>query len=325
MRRKAVLLFIVTLLEFWLAIGPLQGQLLNPILTESNGNSFDPVFIRNNKIKSVTCAIADKPDNQVIKDQGINHYYEFDADGYLTLSYVTSIKQIIPTEEWIGKGKKRHLVIRKYYIYDTTFTRYYYNKNKLLLLKRVHNGYESFMSYYFEYNDKGEKITQTHIKENNFGTSMQEFVVGNQKILSKETYSYQWSADRLQLKKICLNDEGREYKNVISYFDAFGRKTEEWEEYTVSWMRSGNTYKYNAANQLVERVLHSNTSGEMMESFTYQYDTAGKLSGEKKHKNKVQTHEISYLYNQKLPSSSVDRDILNRSIRIIQYTYQFYP
>ena len=146
-----------------------------------------------------------------------------------------------------------------------------------------------------------------------------------QNILSSETFEY-IQMTPTQIKKRCLNDEGREYKKAIINYDEKGNVLSENYEFLVNWMRQENIYQFDANNRLLEKTYKSNESGEIKEYTVLSYNGSGVLLEEKQFKNGVLLFETSYLYDDanNLLKSKINRDHKNTSIGIIKYSYDFY-
>ena len=182
-----------------------------------------------------------------------------------------------------------------------------------------------YNSYYYEYNEKGQIKREMHFRETNISENKNEFKLGVQNILSNETFEY-IEMTPTQVKKRCLNDEGREYKKAIINYDEKGRILTENYEFIVSWMKQENNYQYDLSGHLLEKTCTGNESGDVKEYTVYKYDGNGVLMEEKKFKNDALLFEISYLYDEtnNLLKSKINRDHKNTSIGIVKFGYTFY-
>ncbi len=293
--------------------------------------NFNPSAIKQNKIKSILAVIVDKPDGEVIIDKGATQGYEFDSLGNVTRYYYTifNLTQNVEIEvpEIIRHGKViRHAGTRTItkYVNDTISVNVFYDQQNRIVSKRVHSG-DYYDTYYYEYTTEGRIKKETHCKETNISENQKEFKLGVQSILSSETFEYT-ALTPTQLKKSCLNDEGREYKKAIINYDAKGNKLSENYEFIVSWMREETAYTYDENNRLTEKTFNSNESGNIKTESYYEYNSKGALLGEKKLKSDVLTDEINLLYDEafNLPKSEVNRDHINSSIGIVKFGYAFY-
>lgn len=295
------------------------------------GFVFNTGFIHKNKIKTIAVSVANKPDNQVIEDKGLVKGYEFDSMGLL-MRYYTSVikaseKQEIDVPAVYRKGK---LISKPYtksiyrYGYDTISTRYHYDNNNRLTIKRTKYG-DVYHSWYFQYDNQGQLIKQINARETNLNINDSEFKLGVQTVISKEEFEYE-ILSKNQVKIKCLNDEGRLYKVVIINKDDNGRVVSESHEFIVGGIRQEYSYEYNTSGKVVKKKYSSNDSGTQMEELVYEYDAAGQLLSEVKFRNGIKTNELSYLYDasDKSLKSLLDRDFNNKSIGIIKFTYNYY-
>jgi hypothetical protein len=180
-------------------------------------------------------------------------------------------------------------------------------------------------AYYYEYNEQNQIRKELHCKETNISENKKEFKLGVQTLLSVETFEY-LQLTPTQVKKRCLNDEGREYKKAIINYDSKGNKLSENYEFMVSWMRQEKAWQYDDSGKLVKQSIVSNEGGDVNEYSIYEYVKNGVLLTEHKFKNNLLTEEINYMYDEGnvLIKSEVNRDHKNASIDIVKYAYTFY-
>ncbi len=309
------------------------SQLLNnkPVEISVGPIRFNAEVIKQKKVKSIVLDIVDKPDGSIIIDKGATQGYEFDAMGKLSRYYYTILNKTQAVEIDVPALKKRGRVIRQAttrtvtkYINDTIFVNVFYDNESRIISKRVRTG-DFYDAWYYEYNDLDQLKKEMHCKETNVSENKNEFKMGVQKILSTETFSYV-SLTPTQVKKSCLNDEGREYKKAIINYDEKGNKLSENYEFIVSWMVHETSYTYSNANRVTGRTIRSNESGEKKLRSVFAYDDKGVLLTEQKFNKEVLTNEISFLYEptNTLITSHINRDHKNASIGIVKYLYTFY-
>ncbi len=314
-------------------IGECNAQLINtaPLEIPLGPLNFNREFIKQHRIKSIYLDIVDKPDGEIIVDRDALQGYEFDLSGRLIRYYYTVLTKAKTREIETPEIKKKGKVIRPYstktlteYMNDTIFVNVYYDAQDRIVSKRLKTG-DFYMGYYYEYNDKQQIKKEVHFRETNINENKKLFTLGVQTLQSSETFLYTPLTPK-QIKKSCLNDVGREYKNAIMNYDARGNKISENYDFTISWMHQYNSFKYDDSNQLIERITNSNENGEQNLRFTYSYDSKRWLLSESKYKNGVLQNEISYLYDSgtTLIKSQINRDFKNSSIGIIKYFYTFY-
>ena len=318
---------------FLFAIHHCNAQLIStkPVEINVGPTNFNPTVVKQNKIKKIDVVIVDKPDGQMIIDKGASEGYQFDSLGRVTRYYYTIFHSAEREEVDVPAIKKKGRIIRQAttktvtkYFNDTIFAYIFYDNKNRVVSKRVRTG-DYYDAYYYEYNEQGQIKKEMHFKETNESENKNIFQLGVQSILSSESFEY-ISLTPTQIKKRCLNDEGREYKKAIINYDSYGNKLSESYEFIVSWMRQENTFQYDASGKLIEHTYISNQSGEVKEYTAYQYSKEGVLLEEKKFKNDVLLNEISYLYDESnnLLKSKISRDHKNTSIGIIKLGYSFY-
>jgi len=318
---------------FFLAVLPCSAQLISTMPAEISTGPirFNPEIIKKNKVKTIVLDIVDKPDGKIIVDKDATQGFEFDEKGRVVRYYYTILNRTQATEVDVPALKRKGRVIRPAstktvmkFINDTIFTNVFYDNLDRVILKRSRSG-DYYDAYYYEYNEQGKIRKEMHCRETNISENKNEFRMGVQTVLSSETFTYE-NLTPTQVKKKCMNDEGREYKNAIINYDAKGSKLSESYNFIVSWMHQEGLYEYNANGLLVRRIMKSNESGELKQESTFEYDAAGHLITEKKIQDTIVTNEISYLFDDftKLVKSHIDRDFKNASIGIVKYAYTFY-
>jgi hypothetical protein len=293
--------------------------------------NFNSGVVMKNKIKTIVLNIVDKPDGKIIVDKGSSQGFEFDEYGRVTRYYYTVLNRTQSEEVYVPAVKKHGKIIRAAttgtsfkYINDTIFSNIFYDDQNRVILKRLKSG-DYYDAYYYEYNEQGRIRKEMHCKETNVSENKKEFKLGVQTVLSSETFEYEFLT-ATQLRKKCMNDEGREYKKGIIDFDSKGNKISERYDFIVSWMHQENLYEYNNLNYITKHIYTGNDNGSVKLESTYDYDNSGLLITEKKIKETVVQNEISYLFDDttKLVKSHVDRDFKNASIGIVRYAYTFY-
>ncbi len=290
---------------------------------------FNSEYIKSQKIKSITFDIIDKKDLQVAEDKGLLTYYEFNANGLLTRFYTTSIVKIIQKEyhsEPVYRHRKKisngHSYTKNEYVYDTVSTNYFYNENSLLKLKRYNDG-SYYESYYYDYSTDSKVEKEKRCKETNVSENKTEFKLGGQYIISEESFKY-INTGKNQYKKICMNDEGRSYKEIIFTSNDNKKAISINEQYTVAWITQNSNFEYNDKGQLTKATYKSNSNGELEQIRTYEYDANDCLLNEKQFKNGTLINEISYITDStKKVTSYIIRDPNNKSMRIVKLLYHY--
>jgi hypothetical protein len=319
---------LLSILVFLHCFSPAQMIDTHPSDIYSGELSFNPFSIGENKIKTITMRITSKPDEKIIEDRGLVKVFEFDSTGLIKKFYYTKIKKAEQTEVtdyYIKRGRKIPYTRTQFtYTYDTVFTYFYYNKLRNLILKRTLDG-NFYETWYFDYDSLGKIKRQLRCKETNESENKNEFRVGVQTIISDEKFDYSILSNT-QIKKKCLNDEGKPYKEVIINLDNAGRKLEENTIFIVGWMRMNNSYRYDSTGRLQEKILVTNSGSETKEVWLYAYDSTGKLMVQKYSRNNERVYEMNFLYDPAttLLTSEVTRFFKEKSISIMKYEYVFY-
>lgn len=312
---------------------PCTAQLIStqPVEISTGPINFNPDIVKKNKVKTIVLDIVDKPDGKIIVDKDATQGFEFDEKGRVSRYYYTVLNRTEATDVEYPAIKRKGRVIRPAgtktvlkFINDTIFTNVFYDNLDRVILKRSRSG-DYYDAYYYEYNEHGRIKKEMHCRETNVSENKNIFKLGVQTVLSSETFEYE-NLTPTQVRKRCMNDEGREYKRAIINYDVKGNKLSENYDFIVSWMHQESLYEYNANGDLIRRIVKSNESGEMKQESTFEYDSNGHLTTEKKIQDTIVINEISYLFDEftKLVKSHVDRDYKNASIGIVKYAYTFY-
>lgn len=318
---------------FLFAISYCSAQLIHTKPVEINVGpiNFNQEIIKKNKVKTIVLDIVDKPDGKIIVDKGATQGFEFDEKGRVSRYYYTILNSVQSTEVDVPAVKRRGKIIRPAgtktvlkFNNDTIFTNVFYNDMDKVIMKRSRSG-DYYDAYYYEYNAQGKISKEMHCKETNVSENKHVFKLGVQTVLSSETFTYE-DLTTTQVKKKCLNDEGREYKKGIINYDGKRNMLSESYDFIVSWMHQEGLYEYDSKGNLIRRILKSNESGELKQESTFEYDANGHLLTEKKIKDTMVINEISYLFDDftKLVKSHIDRDFKNATIGIVKYAYTYY-
>jgi hypothetical protein len=315
---------IVLLLLF---AGCLRGQVLlpTPETAFEQQHNFNRAFIKAKGIKKITFDIVDKKDFEVPVDKSLTETYEFDAEGRISRYYYTTITKTIERQiTSVGrKGKKKVTSTRtiKEFVYDTVSTNYFYAGDRLIL-KRYHDGVSYYEGKYFRYDSAGNVTREQRYRETNNSPDRSYFVLGNQVLLSEDSFQYtRYSTG--QLKCLFLNNEHRPYKQKITNFDSLGRKVSVSELYTAAaWITQEQAFLYKES-RLMSARFSGNAGNKVVLVNVYEYDEHNELYGEKHYKNDVLTKEVSYVSDRltNLLNSFVIRDHINKTMRIVKLRY----
>ena len=283
------------------------------------------------KIQSVTCAYQYKPDGHIIDDKGIREYFGFDREGRINFYWKTRIKNMeakaVEHDAVYRKGKKIRDGWTEYkydYNYDTVFIYTYYDSLSRVSLRRSCDGIY-YHAWYYTYNEDGWIVTQIHCRETNAGTSHRDFRLGVQTIISREDFTYEkYSSTRI--KRLCLNDEGKVYKETMMSLDVQGRLVESREAYTAGGIRIVSTYEYDSLGRMASCTYSSNASDQLVELTQYNYDSLGRIESVRRYKNTVLKDEFSYLYEGKamMAYAFINRRHIELGIDIVKMAIVFY-
>ncbi len=327
MKQKLIVIFLVILSY------SLPAQLIEPAAENQFDKfpNFNAEVVKRNKIKTITFDILDKKDMEAPKDNGIMNYYEFDTLGRLIRFYYTTISKIIVKEYHSpAKYKKRRKISDGvvYYknenVFDTISTRFFYNEQGKIKMKRFNDG-TYYEAVYYEYNEDGFVTRQLRCRETNTSSDKSVFVMGIQTVLSEEKFTYEKIGPH-QYKKKCLNDEGRPFKEVIVNLNADKQPVKYNESFTATWVNQVTEFVYGSNTRMTERKYSGNSNGDLTLRQLYEYDENGYLYSEKQFKNEVLQNELSYITDASngLLKSYADRDHVNKSIRITKLYFKFY-
>ena len=78
---------------------------------------------------------------------------------------------------------------------------------------------------------------------------------------------------------------------------------------------------------MIEKLFKSNSGGSINVKASFEYDASGNLLTEKQFKNDILLNELSYIYDEtdRRIKSFLNRDHVNKSIRITKVAYKFWP
>lgn len=285
-------------------------------------HNFNPAIIKERGIRKIVFEIIDKKDYEVAVDRSLTETYEFNEEGKISRFYYTVIAKAIEKQVTHLNRKGRETVSSSTeYLYDTVSTSYFYQKGQLVL-KRYHDGLNYYESRYYHYDTLGNITKELRYRETNVSPDKSYFVLGNQVLLSEDSFQYKKFSSG-QLKCTFLNNENRPYKERITNYDAQGRKTSVNENYTsAGWIMQEQKFEY-TADRMVAARFEGNANNTVVLRNTYEYDENKELYSEKQYRNDVMERELSYVTNKAdgLLNSIVIRDPINKTIRIIRLKY----
>jgi hypothetical protein len=316
--RKLVLIIFVLLAS----LGKAQVVLPTAETAFEPAHNFNPTIIKERGIRKIVFEIIDKKDYEVAVDRSLTETYEFNEDGKISRFYYTVIAKAIEKRVTHLNRKGRETVSTSTeYLYDTVSTSYFYQKGQLAL-KRYHDGLNYYESRYYHYDTLGNVTKELRYRETNVSPDKSYFVLGNQVLLSEDSFQYKKFSSG-QLKCTFLNNENRPYKERITNYDTQGRKTSVNENYTsAGWIMQEQKFEYSAERMVAAR-FEGNANNTVVLRNTYEYDENKELYSEKQYRNDVMERELSYVTNKadSLLNSIVIRDPINKTIRIIRLKY----
>jgi hypothetical protein len=321
---------VVFLLVFHINV---SAQLFLPVTDDPFGVPirFNSDSVQKLKIHSVLSAYQYKPDGRIIDDKGIREYFEFDTRGRLAYYWKTRIRgmesKAIEHDAVYRRGKKIRNGWTEYkyvYSYDTVFIYTYYDSLSRVTSRRSCDGIY-YHTWYYTYDEAGWVVTQIHCRETNMGESHRDFRLGVQTIISREDFSYERYSST-QIKQLCLNDEGKVYKETMMTLDKLGRLIESREAYTAGGIRITNTYSYDSLGRMATYGYSSNASDLLTELTEYKYDSLGRIDAVRRYKNTVLKDEFSYLYDGKtsMAYAYINRRHIELGIDIIKMEITYY-
>ena len=286
---------------------------------------FNADSIRKHKILTITAGIQYKPDDRKIEDKGLKEFYQFDSIGRIRFYWRTRVKnyaeEIIEHPAVYRKGKRIRAAWTetKYaYHYDTTFVYYYYDNTQRLTCRRQCQD-DFYHTWYYIYNEDGTVARQTHCRETNIAQGHRNFRLGVQTIISQEDFAYQrFSAT--QIKQLCLNDEGKPYKETMMLLDTKGRPLDFREAYTAGGIRIVSSWEYDSLGRTSMITYSSNAGGDYTEKTYYRYDSLGRIESVKRFEDGKLKDDFSYLYREREPIAYayINRRHLDMGIDIVK-------
>ena len=322
--------FVVSFIFFSIAA---SAQLFVPVTDDPFAVPirFSADSVREHKIHTITSAYQYKPDNRIIEDKGLREYFEFDRQGRIIYYWRTRVRGMeakpIEHEAVIRRGRvvKQAWTEYKYdYAYDTAFIYTFYDSLSRVSTRRYCEGVY-YHTWYYTYNEQGFVVTQIHCRETNTGTSHRDFKMGVQTVISREDFTYEVYSST-QMKQLCLNDEGKVYKETMMTLDKQGRLIENREAYTAGGIRIITTYSFDDIGRLTCWSYTSNSGDPLVEETKYTYDSLGRIESVKRFKNTVLKDEFSYLYegNSMMSYAYINRRHIELGIDIVKMAVTYY-
>ncbi|MBX7095672.1 MAG: hypothetical protein K1X56_13205 [Flavobacteriales bacterium] len=267
-------------------------------------NFFRREFIRTNKVKIIRGSVSTKREGEAMQERDQFFHYEFDQKGRLVI--------MMSTFASYSSNKDTTII---YFIYD--------DKDRLLTKRRNDNN--GFYSYNYEYDSLGRIIKETYCREENCGHDRYHFKLGQQFVISSETFTYHQFVKNQKVRKY-YNNYDKEYQECFSYYDDLGYHIEDVFRLTLSGKESKIKFEYDEKGRVSKKSDISYVFGYNEIIDTYTYDTFGNLYEQAIFHNGKQKTLRSLIYekNTLLMSAQVMKDFETGLIYVFKYSYEFY-
>ena len=300
MTKHLLVLFLILISEICI------GQILESYQgNKKQGRSvFNSEFIKKNMIKTITGRVSLKREMQPIRREGTVEQYTFNRNGEM-VERLKSFKmrggQIDTTQDYFKYNDVEHLIAQ------TTFTL---------------SGYNSIR---YQYNSEGKPTQETFIRGEIINSNSYKLKKGKETVLKNEEFSYVPIHDSIY-KKIYLNRVGKPYKETVVSENALGQMKGEHTRYYLTNKKESITYQYDVQGRLKKIIDYSNLLGLQTITNTFEYDEFGNLFSGKTYKNGKLTHSQEFIYFVQtfLLKAQLSKNESDNSIKIIQYSYEYY-
>jgi hypothetical protein len=264
---------------------------------------FDTGFIARNKIKTIRGKVSTKAKNDQMHEANTEYVYEFDTHGKLIKRLETFT---------LSSGVK-----------DTAIMIYHYDERGNLVTKRKTDGY-GFFSYNYTYDSMNRITSEMYCREENARNSKNNFELGRQFIIAKETY--EWEMTGAGLKQKFYNNYGKLYQERFYYTNALGYLISEETRLLVTSKKAITEYAYDNKGRPILKADHSSVLRQTNIEYHYEYDEFGNVLKEETVRNEkpVTRREAVYYPESMLLKALVMFDIETEFMHIVRYTYQHY-
>lgn len=259
-------------------------------------------FIKQNKIKKITGKISTKKSLQVIEQRNLVNTYIFDKQGRLDKQY----------RSFNGSSSK-----------DTTFISYYYTNKDKIKTQRTNDNY-GFFSNNFDFDEEDRIISKTYCRDENLSKDKNNFKLGKQHIIVKETYSY--NVTDSTISKNTYNTHGKKYKTTTYFFNKHKLKYKEEKKLLINKKKSVIKYTYDDKGNVSQKTIFPNYNKSYNTSTKYKYDDLGNLEYIDEYKNNIHITHKEVIYNKStlLIKALLIQDIETNYIKIIKYSYEYW-
>lgn len=281
-----------------------QAQLLDNTncLVFSDEPFFYSEFIQKNGIREIKGVISTKKSLQVIEQRNLVNTYGFDKQGRLNKQY----------RSFNGSNSK-----------DTTFITYFYNDNSKITTQRTSDSY-GFFSNNYEYDNNTNVTSKTYCRDENSSTNKNQFQLGKQHTIVKETFSYEKSDSTLS--KHTFNSHGKKYQTTTYFYNQHDLIYKEVKKLIINKKKSIIQYEYNDKGFVSKKTTYPNFNKAENKSITYKYDDFGNLEFIDEYRNNKQITHKEIIYNKStlLMKALLIQDIETNYIKIIKYSYNYW-
>lgn len=281
------------------------GQIISNIEGNALGEktNFNPDYIQKNKIKRISGEFMSKRTGQNMRETGLKRVYEFDRKGRMIKSYET-VKE---------KGKL-----------DTVVSMYEYNNNDQLISERFSDNH-GFTTYIYKYDSLGRPLSKEFYRMKNANGSKIDFKIGEQYLVSSETYKYRKVSGKE--RQVIYNNNQLPYKYKTQSSDSLGFKQEELIKYDKSTHLKRTKYFYNFEARIDSVSIEVKDPRRSMTIITYRYDEYGNVDTRNEYKDGKYLYKTEVIYDK--ATYRVDyimrRDVITHEFSILKLLdYELY-
>jgi hypothetical protein len=281
----------VLIIFFTMCLSVSRGQMITDLGLRDLGISFNPTYIKNNKIKEVLAHTSYKKELKPIVDKHLYNRYIFDKNGRmveLIENYKTSPTSI-----------------------DSLITEFIYANGKLDK-KRVSDAY-GHHAYSFSYNEKNDISKMQYHRISDSSTPI---------LVLEEQYEYEILSDT-SYTKLYLNQYGKHYQKELYIYNKLGYLLSIEKRMVFGGGYNLQTFTYDAQGRLTE--WNENLSGSKTK-IVYKYDKYSNLIEKDTYKNdELQFHD-EFLFDSKtsLLKAQLSKDVKTNTIYITKFEVVFW-
>jgi hypothetical protein len=282
----------------------IQAQLLDnsKCAIFSDEPFFYSEFIQKNGIREIKGVISTKASLKVIEQRNLVNTYLFNQAGQLTKQY----------RSFNGADSK-----------DTTIISYFYNEEGNIIVQRTNDNY-GFFSNNYDYDPSSHIISKTYCRDENTCENKNDFSLGKQHVIVKETFSYNETDS--SLSKHTYNSHGKKYQTFTSFFNEHSLIYKEVKKLIINKKKSIIEYDYNDKGYISKKTVYPDFNKPKNTSTTYDYDELGNIEFIDEYRNdeRITHKEIIYDKSTLLMKALLIQDIETNYIKIIKYSYSYW-